>query len=210
MIKCALIVFLLSLNVFAADDITAAATATMADASVTTEAEMVPSPVVNQKAIEKNEAKIPLNLEKAATKENTDGSIFKLLFGFSVLAIFIVGAFYFLKKYAQPKNNRAQNQIKIISQHYLGPKKSLALVRVAGETVLVGITDNNINLIKTMSLLDEEIPEVVPGSFEKVLKKSTTEFSTKSEMMDESEEDFSIRGIKDIVSSKLKNMRTLN
>lgn len=225
MIKIVIASLILSLNVWAAENVPAQEN--QMPAAVTTEslppvAEATKDSKVVADATEKvelkpaakqerNETKIPLNLDKPVTKENTEGSLFKLLFGFSVLGVFIAGAVFFLRKYAQPKNSKVQNQIKIISQHYLGPKKSLALVRVAGETVFIGITDNNINLLKTMSLLDEDIPENVPGNFDKVLNSTQTTFETKSMSASfEAEDEFSIKGIKDIVSTKLKNMRTLN
>ena len=54
------------------------------------------------------------------------------------------------------------------------------LSRVAGESMLVGITDQQINLIKSLSLLDEEIPDKVPLDFEKTLKeKNITEVKDK-------------------------------
>ena len=130
-----------------------------------------------------------------------------------------------------------------MAQHYLGPKKSLAVVRVAGESILVGITDNNINMIKSLALLDEEIPDVTPNDFNQLIEKddelstskvkdqvqmSAKASSSKSsnntysrasvkssvkaqvnENMDAEDDEFSIKGIKDIVSSKLKNMRSI-
>ncbi|MBK9292908.1 MAG: flagellar biosynthetic protein FliO [Oligoflexia bacterium] len=74
-----------------------------------------------------------------------------------VIALF-GGGIYLLKKL--PNTNRFTNKskmIQVLSQHYLGAKKSLAVVRVAGETVLIGITDENISHLKTLSLLDEDL-----------------------------------------------------
>ncbi len=95
--------------------------------------------------------------------------------------------------------------LKILSQHYLGPKKSLAIVRVAGESILIGVTDQNISMIKALSLLDDELPNVLPKNFEDAL-------TEKTEMMSEAEaaeDDFTFAGLKTTVAQKLKSMRSL-
>ncbi len=117
------------------------------------------------------------------------------------------GVFWFLKKYAVPKGVKSQTQIKVLQQHYLGPKKSLAIVRVAGESILIGVTDSNITMIKSLSLLDDEVPEETPATFSKILSSSKNE-TTKDDSRDDSE-DFSFGGIKDKVSKRLRGMRDL-
>jgi flagellar biogenesis protein FliO len=42
---------------------------------------------------------------------------------------------------------RSKKMIEVISNHHLGPKKSIAVVRVAGHMLVLGITDDAINLI---------------------------------------------------------------
>jgi flagellar protein FliO/FliZ len=100
--------------------------------------------------------------------------------------------------------SKRNSQVKILTQHYLGPKKSLAIIRVAGESMLIGVTDQNINLIKTLALLDEEIPQDTPKDFSKSLDKSMNEFSSEDET-----EEFSFSKIKDFVSGRLKNMKEI-
>ncbi len=87
-------------------------------------------------------------------------------------------------------------------------------MRVAGESILIGITDHNISMIKSLSLLDDEVPEEAPKSFGHVLgdfheeeKTSSKKRSAKESELD-SDEEFAIRGIKDIVSKRLKGMRS--
>jgi flagellar protein FliO/FliZ len=121
------------------------------------------------------------------------GLVLGLLFGFSA----------FLKKFLKKTPLKKNSQIKVLTQHYLGPKKSLAIIRVAGESMLIGVTDNNINLIKTLALLDEEIPESIqPRDFAKSLDQSMG-------AADDEAEEFSISKIKDFVSGRLKNMKEL-
>lgn len=151
------------------------------------------------------ESEIPLNIEakkEAVTKEGFAG---KLISSLVVILLLGGGILYLVRKYSIPRNNSVHAQIKILSQHHFGPKRSLALIRVAGESMLIGITDNQINLVKSLSLLDEDVPEDVPKSFSNTL-------SQKTEVEDEppvaSEEDFAISGIKDIVHKKLRGMRS--
>jgi len=154
-----------------------------------------------------NEAEIPVHLEATKKSAAEDSPLFKIILAMSTVGVLACGAYFFIKKYTKgiDKKNPA-NQIKVLTQHYLGPKKSLAIVRVAGESVLIGITEQNISMIKSLSLLDEDIPEETPQSFAPVIQKKQTQASFDEEM--ESQDDFAISGIKDFVSSKLKNMRS--
>lgn len=155
------------------------------------------------------ESEIPVNLEGGKKAGQSESPIFKLILSLSVLGVLGCAAYFFLKKYGQRSNKGTQaTQIKVLSQHYLGPKKSLAIVRVAGESILIGITDHNVNLIKALSLLDEEIPEETPKSFQNVFsRKNQDEVDFAGD--EDSKEEFSMSGIKDFVSSRLKNMRNI-
>jgi flagellar protein FliO/FliZ len=144
------------------------------------------------------EESIPVNIiqpKVAATSETSTNRIFILV---GLLAVISGVAYFLAKKYGKPGQS-AQTQIKVLTQHYLGPKKSLAIVRVAGESILIGVTDQSINLIKSLSLLDDEIPEQSPANFEKTLQES-------EKVQSSNNEEFSIRHIKDVVSLKLKGM----
>lgn len=156
---------------------------------------------------QKKETEIPVlaaKTEDVAAKKTTStsrillslGLVLGLLFGFSV----------FLKRFIKKTPLKKNSQIKIITQHYLGPKKSLAIIRVAGESMLIGVTDQNINLIKPLALLDEEIPESTPRDFSKSLDSS---IETLGAQEDDSADEFSISKIKDFVSGRLKNMKEI-
>lgn len=157
------------------------------------------------------ESEIPVHLEATKKASSGEGSLFKILSAIGIVGLLACAAYFFIKKYSIKAGKSSQaTQIKILTQHYLGPKKSLAIVRVAGESILVGITDQNISLIKALSLLDEEIPEETPKSFNNVFSKTQKNNSYAAAAANEaSEDDFAISGIKDFVSSKLKNMRSL-
>jgi flagellar protein FliO/FliZ len=127
-----------------------------------------------------------------------------------VMLVLILGCFVAVKRYAQKGNKKNTGmEIKFLTQHYLGPKKSLAVIRVAGESILIGMTEHNISHIKTLSLLDEDIPQDVAKDFDQELSKSVRLSAQKKAESPAENEDFSFSGIKDIVSSRLKNMRSL-
>jgi len=172
------------------------------------------SPIARQD--NRREAEIPLNLQTSKKSEGASGGFLRIVFSLAILAILGVGAFIFLRKYSIPRVSKHQTQIKILQQHYLGPKKSLAIVRVAGESILIGVTDHNISLIKSLSLLDDEVPEESPTRFNSVMN----DVEDESEIVEEPrsnrrntreldrDEEFAISGIKDIVSKRLKGMRS--
>lgn len=179
------------------------------------------SPALPPTKDNRKESEILLNLDGPKKAADEGSGMFRILFTISILGLVGIGAFFFLRKYKVPQAAKHQTQIKVLQQHYLGPKKSLAIIRVAGESILVGITDHNISMIKNLSLLDDEVPEEAPRHFGKVLgnmdiqedessqgspAKSSRRQSTSNEL--DSDEEFAISGIKDIVSKRLKNMRS--
>jgi flagellar protein FliO/FliZ len=145
-----------------------------------------------------SEENIPLKVTQAQSAQVAPlgGERIAMLLG--LLVVIAGGAYLFAKKVGRP-GQAGQTQIKVLTQHYLGPKKSLAIVRVAGESILIGVTDNSINLIKSLSLMDDEIPEQTPLNFEKSLE-------TAEKVQTSQNEEFSIRQIKDVVSLKLKGI----
>ena len=89
---------------------------------------------------------------------------------------------------------------------------------MAGESILVGITDSNISMIKSLSLIDDEVPITTPKTFADAMMKPAAKSgasalmngNTASELNDnELEEEFSFAGLKDSVSKKLKSMRSI-
>ena len=158
------------------------------------------------KALEnKKESEIPVLAAKTETVEKKSSSTARILLSLGLVLGLLFGFSVFLKKFLRKTPLKKNSQIKVLTQHYLGPKKSLAIIRVAGESMLIGVTDNNINLIKTLALLDEEIPQDTPKDFSKSLDQS---MGLNSSVDDEAEE-FSISKIKDFVSGRLKNMKEL-
>jgi len=74
-----------------------------------------------------------------------------------VLALFIGGFYYFYRFVAQKSgiNLSGQDAIRILSTVTLGTNKFLQIVDVGGKMFLLGVTDNNINLLTEIKDKDE-------------------------------------------------------
>lgn len=146
-----------------------------------------------QQIVSASESEIPLTVNAVKPALVGENPLVKMVVTLGVFAVFVLGGFVFITRLNGKSKSSKASQIKVLTQHYLGPKKSLSIIRVAGESILIGITDQSITHIKTLSLLDEEIPDSTPREFSNLIK----------------DEEFSMKGIKDIVSDKMKNMRSL-
>lgn len=72
------------------------------------------------------------------------------------------GLFYASRRWRRVPDKGGQTaRIEMMHQFHVGPRRSIALIRVAGETMLVGITDQNINMLKSISLIDDEMEDVM-------------------------------------------------
>jgi flagellar protein FliO/FliZ len=76
------------------------------------------------------------------------------------------------------------------------------VVQVAGESVLIGITEHNISMLKTLSLLDDEIPDSSPAKFGPVMHSA----SHLDGLIDQEEDAFEYHGLKSEVAKKIKSM----
>lgn len=152
-----------------------------------------------------SEVAIPVVIDAKAVAASDTGSLGqKVLLSFSILGILVLTSWLFGRKYLKKGLSTVQNhQIKILSQASLGPKKSLAVVRVAGESVLIGITDTQVSMIKSLSLLDEDLPEQTPFRFDSALQTA----ERKAPVTEPDTMTFS--SLKNQVSAKLQNMKVI-
>ncbi len=150
-----------------------------------------------------DEKDILISFDEKQKNASDSSGVFRVILTFGLVGTLATGA-YILAKKKSVQQGKTSNpmKIKVLSQHYLGPKKSLAVVRVAGESILVGVTENNINMIKSLSLLDEEIPEASPSDFGSIFQGST-----KNSDFQENEDEQALMSIKDRVTKTLQNMR---
>lgn len=160
-----------------------------------------------EKVEAKAEADIPvqLNSVKVANSGSSDLQT-RAWLGFLLVLGAAGVAFLVLRRYQQSGFKGSQFQMKILSQFPLGPKKSLAVVRVAGESILIGVTDHHISLIKSLSLLDEDIPEEAPAAFGATLKRQEKKAG---DPLDESVDQFALSSIQDVVSRRIKGLRSI-
>ncbi len=69
---------------------------------------------------------------------------------FMVLAMLLL-VFYLMKRFMTAKGgNTNRDLIKVLTVHHLSPKEKLLLVNVLDETILIGVTPNQISTIKVM------------------------------------------------------------
>jgi flagellar protein FliO/FliZ len=166
------------------------------------------------------EASIPLFKQGEARKSETGQALNSLVLSLALIlgsAMLLIGGARWYR--GRTRTAQVQTRIQMLTQFHLGPKKSLALVQVAGETLLVGVTDHNITLIKALSLLDDEIPERIPKSFtDEVVREVESEIDRKVEARSRpvlsaatagAEADDLVHNVKDMVTTRLRNMRSI-
>ncbi len=115
---------------------------------------------------EQKEEKIPVLKDVPKAKAESQNPFLRMLMALGVIAALGGGTILYAKKFKKNKTTSATSpKIQVLNQHYLGPKKSLAIVKIAGESILIGITDHNITPIRVLSLLDDELPPQAPSDF---------------------------------------------
>jgi flagellar protein FliO/FliZ len=180
---------------------------------------------INYKAGEETNFKIktqeeettPILTQQKNKVEEQSGAMYRSLI--SVIIIFALGGlglWYLKRKALRPDGKQALMQIKMLTQFHLAPRKSLMVVRVAGESLLLGIAENQICLLKSLSLLDEDIPDTTPKNFGQTIAQVDAAPNSaqppkntvlKSTEFSESDEDFAFGSIKHLVENKLKGMK---
>jgi len=174
------------------------------------------------------EDQIPLNIEAAKKPVEGGSTTAKALMSMAIVLILTGSGYYFVRRYKFSNTiNKSNMQIKVLSQHYLGPKKSLAIIHVAGESMLVGLTEHNISMIKSLSLIDDEVPASLPNTFGQTMAKVDAEggagaaavtagakpatgAASAATVPVELDEEFSFTNVTDTVSKKLRSMRSFS
>ena len=154
-----------------------------------------------------SEAQIPVlaTVDKKIIK--TSDQVNSLMISLAVILVVASGLFMFARFWAKRKTGLTNHhQIKVLTQYGLGPKKSLAIIRVAGESILIGVTEHNISMIKSLALLDEDLPLEVPQKFDQELDHADQKAAT---FVLNEKEDFNFGSVRDIVASRIREMRSL-
>lgn len=110
------------------------------------------------------ENQIPIVMKPVAnsTVAPTSDTTWRLVASLAFVLVVGGGVFYATRRWRRAPDKGGQNaRIEMMHQFHVGPRRSIALIRVAGETMLVGITDHNINMLKSVALIDDELEDVL-------------------------------------------------
>ncbi|MEE8576897.1 MAG: flagellar biosynthetic protein FliO [candidate division Zixibacteria bacterium] len=125
----------------------------------------------------------------ATTGVKTDGfyssaapSLFKIISALVIVIACIYVGVYLLRRLMGKKysGNRQSNLLEVLETTYIGPKKTVSLVRVADRAVLVGTSENHISPLaeldadETARILAAAGPEEETENFKKVFKTAVT------------------------------------
>lgn len=80
-------------------------------------------------------------------------SFVKMLTTLVVVIGLMIGAMVLMKKYfyQSPGTSESSDMIHVISSYYLGPKKSIMLVEVLGQIILLGVSDHQMSMLTTLT-----------------------------------------------------------
>ena len=120
------------------------------------------SGIIPLPSVLKDEAKGKHLIPNASGPPEIYGSFFKMILVLGVLIALLLIVLYVVKRFLLKKTGKGgQDQsIKVITSAYVGPKKTIALVEVAGERIVVGITSDNISMLTKLNK-DMEFNEVL-------------------------------------------------
>ncbi len=168
--------------------------------------EVKPQKIVDLDEAPEEEIPVLTQAEVKTKKAEGDSLLSRLAMSLGLIVSFAIGLFFFVRWWSKNyKTQDMQSKIRVLTQHHIGPKKTLAIIRVAGEAILIGITDHSINHIKTLSLLDGDVPEDVPVNFKNELNAN---FQDEESEQEEVVDTFSYgENIKKTITSRLKGMR---
>jgi flagellar protein FliO/FliZ len=112
------------------------------------------------------ESDIPLFTKASQPKSSSSNPFFRMMIALVVICGLGLGTLVYAKRFKKTNKSASKApKIQVLTQHFLGPKKSLAIVKIAGESILIGVTDHNITPIRVLSLLDDELPPAGPRDF---------------------------------------------
>lgn len=106
----------------------------------------------------KKESEIPVFTKSEKVTKSESSLLWRLLGSIAFIATIGGGLIFAGKRWKREKNKGGEKaRIEVLHQYHLGPKKSVALIRVAGEAILIGCTDQSVNMIKSIALIDDEL-----------------------------------------------------
>lgn len=131
----------------------------------------IESKEANASAAEQKESEIPVQLSAPPKAKESSDVVWRLVASFAVLAFAGGILYYATRRWTKPKEKAAKGaRIEMVHQYHMGPRKSIALIRVAGETILLGVTDHNVSMIKPVTLIDDELEGLMKKDFNNFLE----------------------------------------
>ena len=129
------------------------------------------SPVDAKITAETKESEIPVQLTAIAKPKEPTNIMWRLAASFGFLSIVAGVLYYATRRWTKPKEAQAKGaRIEMLHQYHMGPRRSVALIRVAGETILIGVTDQAVNMLKPVTLIDDEIEGLMKKDFNNFLE----------------------------------------
>lgn len=120
---------------------------------------------------ELKESEIPVVISAKKEAKSESNLIWRLVASIAVIAVTAGAVLFASRKWRTHKDKGGQKaRIEMLHQFHMGPRKSLALVRVSGEAILIGVTDQNINMLKTVTLIDDELENAMTKDFNNFLE----------------------------------------
>lgn len=117
------------------------------------------------------ESEIPVTFTSKSAETGHNGIAWRLIASVALIAVVGGACMFATRRWSKGKDKGGkQARIEILHQLHMGPRKSIALLRVSGETMLVGITDHNINMLKPVTLIDDELEGVLNKDFNHFLE----------------------------------------
>ncbi|MGB0454043.1 MAG: FliO/MopB family protein [Bacteriovoracaceae bacterium] len=159
----------------------------------------------------------------AKTKESEGKSFNEYLVKYFTILVFVFGGFggllLLIRKgvIKKGKLNFLSNtgQIEQVSSTFLGPKKSLHIVKVGGQVFFLGATDNSINLLSELSAPSavlKEAEKIISGdNFDESLDKqeeTSKEFKIKEDITKPAAKESGAEFL-DQIKEKVKNLKSL-
>jgi len=80
-------------------------------------------------------------------------SLMKMVFALALVIGLMIGAMYFIKKVLHnttPAMDRG-TLIRVLASRYLGPKNSILVVDIAGQIIVVGLSNSQMSVLTTIS-----------------------------------------------------------
>jgi len=83
--------------------------------------------------------------------------IIKLIFPLLIISLMLYGLLLFVKKYSFKRGGKSLQNIKVLSNQMIMPKKFLSVVRVKDKLLILGVSENNINLLKEIDAEESDL-----------------------------------------------------